>query len=67
MIIRRSGMKKILNFIKVYRIFFPYDMDFIFPSDMYSDIQMFTLFDDVISNQVDSISDNGGPSYLNPK
>ena len=67
MIVRRSGMKKILDFIKVYRIFFPYDMDFIFPSDMYSDIQMFTLFDDVISNQVDSISDNGGPSYLNPK
>lgn len=63
MIIRRSGMEKILNFFKVYRIFFPYDMDFIFPSDMYSDIQLFTVYDDVVSNQVDSISDNAGPSY----
>ena len=63
MIVRRSGMKKILDFIKVYRIFYPYDMDFIFPSDLHSDMQMFTLYDDVITNQTDSISDNGGPSY----
>lgn len=63
MILRRSGIKKILNFIKVYRIFFPYDMDYIFPADMYSDMRMFTVFDAVVSNQVDSISDNGGPSY----
>lgn len=64
MIIRRSGMEKILDFIKVYRIFFPYDMDFIFPSDMYTDMRMYTVLEDVVSNQVDSISDNGGPSYL---
>jgi GR25 family glycosyltransferase involved in LPS biosynthesis len=63
MIIRRSGIEKILNFIKVYRIFFPYDMDYILPSDIDSDIQLYTVIDDVISNQVDSISDNGGPSY----
>ena len=64
MIIRKSGMEKILNFIKVYHIFYPYDMDFIFPADMYSDMQLYTVFDDVISNQIDSISDNGEPSYL---
>lgn len=64
MIIRKSGMKKILNFFKVYRIFFPYDMDFIFPSDIYSDIQLYTVFNDIVSNQVDSVSDNGGASYL---
>lgn len=67
MIVRRSGMKKILDFIKIYRIFFPYDMDFIFPNDQDSCIQMYTVFNDVISNQIDSISDNAGPSYLNLK
>lgn len=58
MILRRSGIEKVLNFIKVYKIFFPYDMDFIFPSDINSDIQLYTVLDDVVSNQVDSVSDN---------
>lgn len=65
MILRRSGMEKILNFIKIYRIFFPYDMDYIFPCDSETNMRLFTVFDDVVSNQIDSISDNGGPSYLN--
>lgn len=64
MILRRSGIIKILDFIKVYRIFYPYDMDFIFPAGIDSDMQMYTVFEDIVSNQVDSISDNGGPSYL---
>lgn len=63
MIIRRSGMIKILDFIKSHSIFLPYDMDYIFPSDIDSDIRLYTVFDDVVSNQVDSVSDNGGPSY----
>lgn len=63
MILRKSGIEKILEFIKVYRIFFPYDMDFIFPSTIDSDIQLFTLLNDVVSNQIDSVSDNGGPSW----
>lgn len=67
MILRRSGIKKILDFVNIYRIFLPYDMDFIFPSDMDSEIQLYTVFDDVVSNQIDSISDNGGPSYQNTK
>src|SRR4029079_4063022 len=32
MIIRRSGIKKILNFLKTYRIFLPYDMEYFFPN-----------------------------------
>jgi GR25 family glycosyltransferase involved in LPS biosynthesis len=64
MILRRSGIEKILDFIKVYRIFFPYDMDYIFPSDINSDIQLYTVLHDVVSNQVDSVSDNGTASYL---
>lgn len=63
MIIRRSGMQKLLDFFKAYKIFFPYDMDFIFPSNIDSDIQLYTVFDDVVSNQIDSTSDNGSPSY----
>jgi len=63
MIIRRSGMEKLLDFIKVYKIFFPYDMDYIFPSTIDSDIQLYTVLEDVVSNQIDSISDNGGPSW----
>jgi GR25 family glycosyltransferase involved in LPS biosynthesis len=63
MIVRRSGIEKILNFFKVYKIFLPYDMDFIFPSDIHSDIQLYTVLDDVIAHQIDSVSDNGGPSY----
>lgn len=59
MIIRRSGMQKLLDFFKIYRIFLPYDMDFIFPED----IKMFSVLEDVISNQIDSISDNAAPSY----
>ena len=63
MIIRRSGMKKILEFIKSYRIFFPYDMEMILPSDQNSDMFLYTVLEDVVSNQVDSVSDNGAPSY----
>jgi len=67
MILRKSGIEKILHFFKVYRIFFPYDMDYIFPSDMFSEIQLYTVLEDVVSNQVDSVSDNSGPSYLEAK
>jgi GR25 family glycosyltransferase involved in LPS biosynthesis len=64
MIIRRCGMKKILDFIKIYRIFLPYDMDYIFPYDEEGDIRMYTVFEDIVSNQIDSVSDNASPSYL---
>ena len=61
MIVRRSGMRKILNFIKQYKIFLPYDMDFYLPED----IKMYAVSEDVISTEPRAISDNGGPNYLN--
>jgi hypothetical protein len=59
MIVRRSGMKKILDFIRAHRIFLPYDMDFYLPPK----ISMFAVREDIISTQVNAISDNGGPNY----
>ncbi len=59
MIVRRSGMKKILNFFKNYNIFLPYDIDFTFPSG----IRFFTVSHDVVSTQIKAPSDNGAPNY----
>jgi len=63
MILRRSGIKKLLQFFKAHQIFLPYDMDFILPQG----IQMFTVTEDIVSNLVSAPSDNGGPNYLNEK
>lgn len=63
MIIRRSGMKKLLKFFYAHQIFLPYDMDYILPPG----IKLYTVAEDVVSNQPRSASDNGGPTYLNPK
>ena len=57
MIIRRSGMKKILNFIRQHSIFLPYDMDYVLPSD----IKLYALKYDVVSQLTHAISDNGTP------
>lgn len=57
MIIRRSGMKKILDFIQQYSIFLPYDMDFVLPSG----IKLYCLTYDVVSQLPRAISDNGTP------
>ena len=59
MIYRRSGIEKILHFIKSHKIFLPYDLDLIHPEG----IRLFTLVEDVISNVPDAPSDNGGPNY----
>jgi len=59
MIIRRSGMKKLLDFINRYNIFLPYDMDFCMPDD----IRLYTVTDDVVSNLPKALSDNGAPNY----
>ena len=61
MIVQRSGMKKILDFIKQYQIFLPYDMDFILPPD----IRLYSLTYDVVSTQPNAPSDNGLPTYKN--
>lgn len=60
MIIRRSGMKKILDFFNQYHIFLPYDMDFNMPEDL----QLFAVKNDVVSTQPQALSDNGVPGYL---
>jgi len=60
MIIRRNGIKKIINFILTHQIFFPYDMDYYLPEN----IRMYSLIEDIVSNQPKALSDNGGPNYL---
>ncbi len=59
MIVRRSGMKKLLDFFKQYSIFLPYDMDFTQPPG----ISFFNVRDDVVSTQPRALSDNGAPNY----
>ncbi|OGN57635.1 MAG: hypothetical protein A3D96_06385 [Chlamydiae bacterium RIFCSPHIGHO2_12_FULL_44_59] len=59
MIVRRSGMQKLLQFFKKHNIFLPYDMDFIMPDD----IQLFSVIHDIVSTKPNSPSDNGGPNY----
>ncbi|HSX13649.1 MAG TPA: glycosyltransferase family 25 protein [Chlamydiales bacterium] len=60
MIIRKSGIKKLLNFFYAHQIFLPYDMDFILPTG----IQLFAVTEDVVSNLPRALSDNGGANYL---
>jgi GR25 family glycosyltransferase involved in LPS biosynthesis len=60
MILRRSGIKKILNFIKCFHIFLPYDMDYTQPAN----IRLFCVTEDIVSTQPRALSDNGSPLYL---
>jgi GR25 family glycosyltransferase involved in LPS biosynthesis len=59
MVVRRSGMKKILDFHKQYHIFLPYDIDFVFPNG----IRLFSARTDIVSTQPSAPSDNGAPNY----
>lgn len=59
MIVRRSGMEKILSFFKKHKIFLPYDIDFVFPDG----INLFTVRSDIVSTQIGAHSDNGAPNY----
>ncbi len=63
MIIRRSGMKKLLQFFKAHHIYLPYDMDLIYARGL----QIYTVSEDVVSNLANAISDVGGPFYLEKK
>ncbi|MGL5264534.1 MAG: glycosyltransferase family 25 protein [Candidatus Rhabdochlamydia sp.] len=60
MIVRRSGMEKILNFIKNNHLFLPIDMENVLPDQ----IRLFTVINDVVSTLPRALSDNGGPNYL---
>jgi GR25 family glycosyltransferase involved in LPS biosynthesis len=59
MIVRRSGMKKLLDFFRYYQIFLPFDMDFTQPKD----IRFYTVIQDVVSTLPKALSDNGAPNY----
>jgi hypothetical protein len=60
MIIRRSGMKKLSEFFKKYKIFLPYDMEFQFPPKL----RLFSLTYDLVSTKPGAFSDNNCPRYL---
>ena len=59
MLIHRSGMEKLLKFIKTYRLYFPFDLEYTLPDD----IRLYTVLDDVVSTQPDAPSDNGFENY----
>jgi GR25 family glycosyltransferase involved in LPS biosynthesis len=59
MILQRSGMKKILDFLKTCHIFLPYDIEFPYPED----IRLFTVLFDIVSTTPGAPSDNGAPNY----
>ncbi|MBS0628659.1 MAG: glycosyltransferase family 25 protein [Verrucomicrobia bacterium] len=59
MIIRRSGIEKILNFYKTHNIFLPYDFEFAYPDD----IALYTVRNDVVRHRLNAESDNGKPGY----
>lgn len=60
MIVRRSGMKKILDHFKMYGIFLPYDMDYW----LIHDLNLFSVTKDIVSTRVGAPTDNHAPGYL---
>lgn len=60
MIVNRTGMKKLLNFIKQFQVFLPIDMEYTLPEGM----KLFTVRDDVVSTEPNAITDNASPYYL---
>lgn len=59
MIIRRSGIKKLLDYFKTYKLFFPYDMEYFFPPE----IKLYSCTRDIVTTIAGGISDNGNPTY----
>jgi GR25 family glycosyltransferase involved in LPS biosynthesis len=59
MIIRRSGVEKLLNFFKTYHLFFPYDMEYFFPPG----IRLYSCTRDIVTTIAGALSDNGSPTY----
>lgn len=57
-IVSRSGMKKMLDFMRN-GIFLPYDMEYTLPDN----IQMYNVRDDIVSTLPQALSDNGSPNY----
>jgi GR25 family glycosyltransferase involved in LPS biosynthesis len=63
MIVRRSGMQKILNYFHNYGIYLPYDTDFW----LIPDIKMYCVNHDIVSHQAGAPSDNSYPFYTKIK
>lgn len=63
MIIKRSGIKKILDYFKTYKIFLPYDMEI----PQVPNIRTFTTQEDIVSTLINALSDNAIPFYLEEK
>jgi GR25 family glycosyltransferase involved in LPS biosynthesis len=63
MILRRSGIEKILRFYEKYHVFLPYDMDFWMTGEM----NMYCTTRDLVSHKNNSLSDNGSPTYESKK
>ncbi len=61
MIVRRSGMEKILQYFKTYGIFLPYDMDIW----LNPDLKIYSVNKDIVSHRAGAPTDNCEPQYLN--
>lgn len=59
MIIRRSGMEKILQYFHEHKIFLPYDFEYNMPPD----INLITVLEDIVSTEPRARSDNAHPWY----
>lgn len=61
MVIRRSGIIKLLEFAKTRNIYLAYDLENYLPAG----IQRYSLTFDLVTNMLNSLSDIGVPDYLN--
>ena len=59
MIIRRAGIKKLLDFAIEHKIFLAYDLD----NYLAPDLNRYALTYDVVNNWIQAPSDNGSPAY----
>ncbi len=59
MILRRSGIEKILNYFKMYNFYLPYDMDYW----LIPDLKMVSPIRDVVTHRNGAETDNGAPNY----
>lgn len=60
MIIRRSGIEKLLKFFEEHKIYLPYDLEYYLPPG----IRLYALQNPVVTNLLGALSDNGEAGYL---
>jgi GR25 family glycosyltransferase involved in LPS biosynthesis len=60
MVIRRSGIKKLLEFAKSHDLYLPYDMD----NYLELSLNRYSLRYDFITNDLEALTDNGKKNYL---